>query len=129
MALTFYYDTDYDGPSFPTVQVTIYNLEEVGQSITETAYLDSGADGTIVPLQLLEQINARKVDAMNLRWGNGPGYRVDIYEVVLQIGSYRPRKVYAVADRHEPHILLGRDVLNQFVVTLDGIAEAVEISQ
>lgn len=129
MVATFYYDTEYDGPSFPTAQAVIQHPTISEQSVTDIAYLDSGADGTIIPLRLLQQIDARKVDEMNLRWGSGQSYRVDIYEVVLQIGSYRPLKVYAVAHRHEPHILLGRDVLNQFIVTLDGLAEAVEISQ
>ncbi|MCB9148531.1 MAG: hypothetical protein H6645_08690 [Caldilineaceae bacterium] len=129
MVSTFYYDTDYDGPSFPTVHVTIHNLVDASQFVTDTAYIDSGADGTIIPLPLLQQINARKVDEMNLRWGSGQSFRVDIYEAVLQIASYRPMKVYAAVDRQEPHILLGRDVLNQFIISLNGIAEAVEISQ
>ena len=38
-------------------------------------------------------------------------------------------KVYAVADPQNNEIVLGRDVLNQFMVTLNGLASAVEISQ
>lgn len=129
MIFTFDYDTNYDGPPFPTVQVTIRSLEDTSPSIEDRAYVDSGADGTIIPLGLLKQIGAHKVDEMNLRWGSGPGYRVAIYEVLLRIGSYPTVKVYAVEDKNEQHILLGRDVLNHFVIALNGLAGAVEVSQ
>ena len=128
MIFTFYYDTTYAGPPFPTVHVAIRNLN-TDQTVEATAYIDSGADGTIVPRRLLDRIKARKVDEMTLRWGSGPRQRVDIFEILLQIGSYRALKVYAVGDQVEQRMIVGRDVLNQFVVTLDGLAGAVEISQ
>jgi hypothetical protein len=129
MVHTYYYDTNYPGPAFPTVRVLLQNIANSNLITEATAYVDSGADGTIIPLTLLQQIGARKVDEMTLRWGSGPKQRVDIYEVLLQIATYRPQKIYAVGDRHEPQIILGRDVINLFVVTLDGLAGAVEVSQ
>jgi hypothetical protein len=54
---------------------------------------------------------------------------VDIYEVSLRVGSYMVSKVYAVADKRNAEVILGRDVLNQFIVTLNGLASTVEISQ
>lgn len=129
MIFTFDYDTAYAGPAFPTVQVTVRSLDESSPEFEQRAYVDSGADGTIIPLSILQQINARKVDEMNLRWGSSPGYRVDIYEVLLQFGSFRAMKAYVAADSHEADILLGRDVLNHYIVTLNGLASAVEVSQ
>ena len=128
MVFTFDYDTSYSGPAFPTLDVTVRNVVDEAKSATERAYIDSGADGTIIPLRVIHQINARKVDELNLRWGSGPSQSVDIFEMLLQIGSLRTLKVYAVGTKSETQILIGRDVLNNFVVTLDGIAEAVEVT-
>lgn len=128
MLFTFDYDTGYSGPSFPTIDITLRGLEDASESITQRAYIDSGADGTIIPMWIIEKIGARKVDELNLRWGSGPSQSVDIFEILLQIGSFHTLKVYAVGAPSENQILIGRDVLNHFIVTLNGIAEAVEIS-
>jgi hypothetical protein len=46
----------------------------------------------------------------------------------VQIGSY---SLFArvVGDEINSEIIIGRDILNQFIVTLNGLASIVEISQ
>jgi len=90
--------------------------------------VDSGADGTIAPLHILKQIQARRVDTVNMRPLRGPVYRVDIYEVELQIGSFRVPQGTGSGRSQNEGMILGRNVLNQFIVTLNGLASMVEIS-
>jgi predicted aspartyl protease len=91
--------------------------------------VDSGADGTIAPLRRLKQIQARRVDTVNMRPMRGPTFRVDLYEVELQIGVFRIPRALVVADPQNEGVILGRNVLNPFIVTLNGLANVVEISQ
>jgi hypothetical protein len=77
----------------------------------------------------LQELKARKVDTKQLIGMGGLRYRVDIYEIALRLGFYNIAKIYAVADRQNTNVILGRDVLNQFIVTLNGLASMVEITQ
>ena len=58
----------------------------------------------------------------------GASIMVDLYMVQVQIGEFTLRGVKAVASRTGNEVILGRDVLNHLIVTLDGIAGTVEIS-
>lgn len=53
----------------------------------------------------------------------------DMYRVSLQVGPYRASRLTVVADRQNQQMILGRDVLNQMIVTLNGLAGVVELSQ
>lgn len=83
----------------------------------------------MIPLQALKRLKARKVDPKRMRGVSGILFQVSVYEVAIQSGNYVTPKVYAIADRQNQQAILGRDVLNQFVVTLNGLAHVVEISQ
>lgn len=54
---------------------------------------------------------------------------VDIYAISLQFGPFAFREHFVVGGSQPNEIIIGRDVLNQFIVTLDGLASVVEISQ
>ena len=83
----------------------------------------------MIALRDLKQAGARKVDSQRMRGVHGLSHFVDIYEVTVRIGIYTVAKVYAVADVDNGETILGRDVLNHFIVTLNGLASAVEVSQ
>ena len=129
MIVTFEYDTQYNGPSIPVVEMTLTNPVTEKQVTVDGVLVDSGADGTIVSLEFLKQIQARRVDTVNMRPMRGPVYRVDVYEVELRIDSFRVPKAQVVADPQNEGMILGRNVLNQFIVTLNGLASMVEITQ
>ncbi len=129
MIVTFDYDTSYNGPSMPVVEATLKNPVKDSAVTVRGVLVDSGADGIMAPLRLLKQIQARRIDTVNMRPMRGPTYRVDVYEVELQIGVFRVPKALVVADPQNEGMILGRNVLNQFIVTLNGLASMVEISQ
>jgi len=86
MIYSFDYDVSYDGPAMPVVDVTLVNLMTGAAATIARVLVDSGADGTIVPFSLLKQIQARWVDTRNMRFMHGSLYRVNLYEVELQVG-------------------------------------------
>jgi hypothetical protein len=125
---TYAYDSDYAGPALPIIEITIFSLRN-SDSIIRRALVDSGADATMIALRDLNRLKARKVDTLRMRSVNGVSQPVDIYTVALQIGSFELSRVYAVADRQNGEPIIGRDVLNQFIVTLNGLASMVEVSR
>lgn len=129
MIWTYDYDSTYLGPALPVVKITVQRIGANDEGITLIALVDSGADATILPLRVLKHINAPRVDRRRLRGAYGPSVEVNLHEVSIQLGPFKIGKVYAVADPQNNEIVLGRDVLNQFMVTLNGLASAVEISQ
>lgn len=57
----------------------------------------------------------------------GHAQTVNLYLVEVQIGSYKIPGIRAVGLK-TTEAILGRDVLNQLIITLDGIAGTTEIS-
>lgn len=60
------------------------------------------------------------------RWGL---YAVDLYHVSVQIGEHRPVYVHAAGTVQGDKVILGRDVLNQFVIMLNAPANTVEMRE
>ena len=61
MSIAFDYDSTYPGPSFPVAEITI--VGDARQQVNvQKALIDTGADATIVPLNILESIGARRID-------------------------------------------------------------------
>jgi hypothetical protein len=98
-------------------------------SVTVIGLIDSGADATIVPLNYLTQLRARKGKQSAMRGVTGSRILVDLYQISLQIGSFHLANVQVVAGTDLDEVIVGRDVLNHFIITLNGLASAVEVSQ
>ena len=127
MALSFEYDLTYPGPAFPIAQVTITGRNRL--TVTQTAFLDTGADATVIPLSILQQVDARRLDRAFAKNMDGSRYEIMLYAVKVTIGSYPIYGIEAIANDKTSEIILGRDALNQLVVTLNGLAEITEIEQ
>ena len=125
--LTFEYDTSYE-PSMPVATVTLIHPNQSNNLIEVTALVDSGADGTLLPIAILNQINAPLIGDGYMRGVLGTSEPVDIYLIQMQIGLYYAGGVRVVAMSDSNEAILGRDVLNHFVVTLNGLASMVEIT-
>lgn len=59
MSISFDYGKEYGTPAFP-----VMNLKIIGKSdrVEAKGLVDSGADATMIPLDILEQIEARQLD-------------------------------------------------------------------
>ncbi len=125
MRLSFEYDHTYF-PAFPVLDFTI-SAGKNGRSQPLQGLIDSGSDVTQIPIYILRTIKAREVDDRWVRDASGLRYPVPIYMVQLQIGDFILYGIEVVGRRSTNEILVGRDVLNQFVVTLNGLANVTEI--
>lgn len=124
------YTYDYDfsfSPSMPVIDVALMPIERNRAPVQLTAMIDSGADGTLIPLSHLRAIKAHRAGQVILRSVTGAPTIVDVYEVALQVGPHLFSYVRAAADKHNTLIVLGRDILNHLVITLNGLASATEI--
>ncbi len=57
----------------------------------------------------------------------GGRIEVDLYLVAIQIGSNLIDGIHAIGSVNQNETVIGRDVLNRLVVTLNGHAETTEI--
>jgi predicted aspartyl protease len=123
---TYSYSRNYQ-PAMPVVEVRLGRSGEDMPNQEHLALVDSGADGTLVPIDLLEQIGARQVGTARIRGIVGQSQKADLFLVSLQVGSHVLNTVRAVAGAEGDEIILGRNILNHLVVTLNGLASTVEI--
>ena len=123
--ISFDYDSDYD-PPFPVATIAINLPENSGAGITHPALIDTGADSTMIPVNLLDQLGASAVGNARMRGVLGDSELVDIYLIRVQIGSYIAHAIRAVAMPVGSELILGRNVLNNFIITLNGLAHVTE---
>jgi gag-polyprotein putative aspartyl protease len=84
------------------------------------ALVDSGADRTLIPAALVGQLRLPEVDRLGFEVGGGEVITLPIYRVTLTVRGFGPLLVEVAASDGESHVLLGRDVLNEYTVTLNG---------
>lgn len=123
---TFAYSDDYH-PPMPVIEVGL-NVPGRDQAATQfVAMIDSGSDGTLVPIDVLEAVNARYVGDARMRGLLGDSQSVDIYLASLYIGSQIVHAVRVIAAPPDEEAILGRNVLNNLVITLNGPASTTEL--
>jgi predicted aspartyl protease len=122
---TFDYDARYT-PSIPVAEIKIGKVRATSSLILQ-AIIDSGADATVIPLHVLRALGARKSKRV---WMNTMGVRqmVDLYPISLQMAAYERKVLLVVGSPDTEEAILGRDVLNHLIVTLNGLAGVAEIS-
>ena len=122
----FPYDSSYDPPA-PVIPIRIGVPNRSEPEDQHLAFLDSGADATAIPVDLLWAIGARVVGQGRLSGVTGVSIEVDLFRVVIYMPTGVTYGIRAVGAKDDDVIILGRDVLNQWRITLDGPGETVEI--
>ena len=77
------------------------------------AFLDSGADATAIPVDLLRTIGARIVEQGRFSGITGASIEVDLFRVVIYMPTGVTYGIRAIGSRDSEVAILGRDVLNQ----------------
>lgn len=75
---TFAYSNDYT-PAMPIVELGISLPKRSQADVTITALLDSGSDGTMLPVDLLDQIGAKPVGQGQIRGILGHSRPIELY--------------------------------------------------
>ena len=120
------YSRDYC-PAAPVIEVALSAGRAPAPAVTIVALLDSGADATLIPRDLLSQIQAPYVQTRRMRGVTGTVVDVDIFAVRLQINGTEVAGIRAIQSRQGTEVILGRDFLNPFIITLNGPALTCEL--
>jgi len=123
---SFNYDSEYEPPA-PVAEVTVYKAGQSVSRVVLSALIDSGADATMLPIAILQTVGARHVETRRMRGVTGVAQMVDLYAVTIELGNQIVPAIWAIATL-DNKMILGRDVLNQLVITLNGPAEVTEVS-
>ena len=124
---SFPFNNDYDPPA-PSCHVLISATRRKLTIGPFPAMLDTGADGTLVPQKYLEEIGATRTFEMGLRSQWGERWVVYLYLVNLRIGDIALPGVFVVGDDQSNEIVIGRNILNQLKISLDGPQQTTELT-
>ncbi len=120
-----YLDAYY--PPMPALELYLGYPEEASTLGPLTAIVDTGADGTLVPQSLIDEIGAPFVDDVRVRSHWGEWRNMQLFTVDIGIGTLRLPAVEVAGDDQGKEIILGRNVLNRLRLLLDGPAGRVKI--
>lgn len=118
------YDSRYH-PPMPVVEVALGTSGGEFPLGPLPSVIDTGADITIVPREYLMRLNAPVVASGYLRSPWGGRHSVKIYEVNVRIGGHDLYDVEVAGEPDGREVLLGRNLLNQLDLQLDGPNETV----
>lgn len=124
MSIRFYYNSNFI-PAMPVAQITVSHRRRQAQL---SALIDSGADGTMIPRRILQEINAPYQEQLIMRGVTGESEIVDTYLVMIEFGPYTMYGIQAIAIGDYEEAIIGRDVMNNLVITLDGLAQETTIT-
>lgn len=115
----FRYNTTLQPPA-AFVQVTL--LDPItGLSVQKPGKLDTGASTTVLPASVVTTLRLKAVSEGFVTGFDSKGSLRPLYYIAMEIAGHSiPLVEVTSAERSD--VLLGRNVLNQFIITLDGKA-------
>ena len=120
------YSRDFDPPA-PFIDMIVAAPGGSGSQRSVGALLDTGAEVSVIPQQIVHELELSPYAEMVIEAFDGRRQRVDLYVVALEIADTRLSLVRAIA-YSTSYAILGRDVLNRFFTTLDGPHLSFEIT-
>ncbi len=126
MSQTFLYRTD-ETPPVPGARVNIANLSGSSVLYDLDVKIDSGAGRTIIPEMIAQQLQTSPIGYRELEAIGGNKVLLPIHQVWLIIHGFAAVAVDVASDPFEFSVLLGRDVINEHTIVLDGPNQRVEI--
>jgi predicted aspartyl protease len=123
----FAYDLSYQPFPLPRVPATFAARQGASGTAFDDVILDTGADLTLLPERDGEQIGLRTSPYLTgvVRGIVGPSTTALVYRGIVEVAGHSCRSLISLI--RGPERILGRDVLNQLRVTLDGPAGRIEI--
>jgi hypothetical protein len=113
------YSFGFEPPS-PVVEIEIFlPWTESSKVTTKLVQVDSGADMTGIPMDVLLDLGARPVNVLSVSDFNQRPANVPIFEISIAIAG-RNFDVVRVVGVRSRWGFVGRDILQEFLVTLDG---------
>lgn len=120
---TYPYNSQSYTPAMPVMVISVSGLQGNDPIARVEALVDSGADATMLPADLLRHVKASFHETRVMRGVTGHRVAVDTYFVTIRVGPFEISGVEAVGMVEGTEVILGRDVLNQLEITLHGPAQ------
>ena len=123
MSAPFSYDRTYDPPA-PFVPLRIAPPGGASGAVV-AGLVDSGAECTLIPPGLARTLHLPTVGLVEIAGVGGGGGSAPTYAGQVEIAGHR---FLARLVAYEEQVIVGRDLLNRFVTTLDGPRLQVDLS-
>jgi predicted aspartyl protease len=118
------------GEPYPVITIDLVD-EISGLTLSNlTALVDTGADGTLVPLSILQDAGFRPSRQRRRFYTAQVDQSPEVvigYLVLLRVAHLELQDVDIYASRTISEIILGRDVLNRLIFTYEGPQSVLEI--
>lgn len=130
MPILFRFSSTSGDESLPIISLSL--IDDLSELATPTlsAIVDTGADGTIVPLRILQDAgfrpNRQRRRFFTARTEQLPETVVG-YSVTIRISNLELSEVDIYGSRTINEVILGRNVLNRMVFTYDGLEQLLEV--
>jgi hypothetical protein len=119
------YDLSFNPPA-PVVDVIIkHPVTGIGSEILR-GKLDSGADITVIPDWIITELQINPKGYIWARGYDGSYFRRAFYYVTLSVEEFNLPFLRCITTNSN-NLLLGRNVMNRFIIILDGKNLAFEI--
>jgi hypothetical protein len=115
-------------PPAPFIHVTVACPETGKQMSDLPAQIDTAADRTVLPGRCVDELGLLPLDELPIGGFGGQVLLLPSYRVQVSLRQLPALTIEAIAHPEEPFVLLGRDVLNQYRLLLDGPNLVLEIS-
>lgn len=112
------YDSSFDPPAL-CIEVTIANTINRRKRRVLTALLDTGADITAIPREQVDLLNLYRRDQIQLETVDGTNSIIYTYAVRFTFGDLVIPRLEVILTGLDI-VIVGRDVLNQLYLRLDG---------
>ncbi len=118
------YNRSSDPPA-PFLDITVFDPAHPSVRQTTPAKVDSAADITALPASLVQALALTQTHWLKVAGYDNQEAQIAVYDAAVEIAHVRARiEVIAIP---EDYALLGRDVLNQLRLLLDGPSLTLEI--
>lgn len=125
--MKFSYNTNYFPPA-PSVEIWLGIPEQALEVGPLLALVDTGADASIIPIHHIELLKIQVDNRKYLRSQWGERRLVDTYLLDVAIGQMRLPLIEIIADELGDEVILGRNILNKLIATLDGPRQILKLS-
>ncbi len=114
-----YGNTQHSVSPSPEALVKISNPSDFSKICDVMGIIDSGAVMTCIPESILSQLGKLTYSSVSIRDINGNIINRKTYIIDIQIEDYQIKNVEVIVVPKR-YTLIGRDIINQFKIVLDG---------